>query len=124
LVPAAFKNGFEPVYELRRDGSGKPFRHVLELRTEKLVNMVLELGLLLDLAGLMIVRYEDILRNGTAFVIDDLRDILQLPTHVKESCQPLPPQPNRLNGRPISEDFRRWIDTHLDRPVEHLLGYA
>jgi hypothetical protein len=124
FVPTAFANGFEPVYELRRDGSGKAFRHVLELRTEKLVNFVLELGILLDLAGLMIVRYEDVLRNGTDFVIEDLREILQLPAHVKESCTPLPPQPDRLRGRPISKDFRRWIHKHLDRPVEHLLGYA
>ena len=119
-----FVRGFAPLYEMRRDGTAKPFSSILELRTEKILNFVLELPTLLDLSGFMIVRYEDVLRNGTQFVLDQLQDILQLDTAHMRRCRKVSPQPERLGSRPIPFDFRQYIREHIDSDMEHLLGYG
>lgn len=50
-VPENRVRGFEPIYELRRDGSGRPFESILELRSQKIVNMLLQIPLILDIGG-------------------------------------------------------------------------
>ena len=122
-VAKRFINGFTPLYEMRRDGTGRPFSSIMELRKEKILNFVLELPTLLDLSGFMIVRYEDMLRNGTQFVLDQLKDILGLDKEDMSRCRALPPQPERLGSRPVPEDFRQYLREHLDTDMEHLLGY-
>jgi hypothetical protein len=123
-VPTRFVRGFAPVYELQRDGSGRPFPSILDLRSEKLVNFALEIPLLMkDLSGFMIVRYEDLLRNGTHFVVEQLREILNLPPPAVAHCRPTPPQPDRLHARPVPLDFQAYVESHVDANVERLLGY-
>ena len=113
--------GFAPVYELQRDHSGQPFASIVQLRTEKLVNFVLEIPLVMSssLAGLLIVRYEDVLQNGTRFVLDQLGDLLDVST---AQCRATPPQPNR-GRRVVPADVRAYLRTHLDANVERLVGY-
>lgn len=123
-IAERFVNGFAPLYEMRRDGSGEPFSSILELRNEKILNFVLELPLLTDLSGYMIIRYEDILRNGTQFVLDELREVLGLEKSDMSRCRAVPAQPERLGSRHVAEDFRRYIWEHLDSDMEHLLGYV
>ena len=115
--------GFAPLYEMQRDGTGRPFSSILELRTEKILNFILELPMLTDLSGFMIVRYEDLLRNGTQFVLDQLRDRLGLPPSATAKCHVQTPQTDRLDQRRIPEDFRQYIRQHLDADMERLLGY-
>lgn len=116
--------GFAPVYELQRDGSGRAFSSILELRTEKILNFVLELPILTDLSGFLIVRYEDMMRNGTNFVLEQLRQILGLDAEAIAKCHVVPPQPERMASRPVPPEFRQYIWDHLDTSMERLLGYG
>ncbi|GKZ00428.1 hypothetical protein MPSEU_000995400 [Mayamaea pseudoterrestris] len=121
-IPVHRFRGYEPIYELRRDQSGLPFRNILDLRRDKIVNFALELPLLVRLGGYVAVRYEDLLRNGTSFVLEEIARILglnALPAH----CRPSPPQPERLYKRVIDPDFRKYVEEHVDFATEHLLGY-
>ena len=50
-IPENRVRGYEPIYELRRDGSGRPFSNILELRSQKIVNMLLQVPLILEIGG-------------------------------------------------------------------------
>lgn len=116
--------GFAPIYEMQRDGTGRPFRSIMELRAEKILNFVLEIPTLMDLSGFMIVRYEDVLQDGTQFVLDQLQEILHLDDAHMRRCRVIPPQPERLGSRPVPSDFRRYVREHMDPDMERLLGYG
>lgn len=131
IVPCQFDNatipeskwrGHEPFYEMRRDNSGKPFEDLLKLRSEKILNFVLEVPLLMRLAGFSAVRYEDLLLRGTRFLMEQIADMMGL-QDLPESCKPLPPQPERLEHRQIPAGFRSWVEDRLVMDTEHLLGY-
>jgi hypothetical protein len=122
LIPEERFRGYEPVYELRRDGTGRSFEHILELRSEKIFNFLLELPLLVKLGGYAAVRYEDLLKDGTQSFLEQIAHIMGmdgLPT----SCKPTPPQPQRLGQREIPDGLRQWVNEHVDVERERLLGY-
>lgn len=120
-VPEDMERGYSPIYELRRDNSGQPFANIMELRTDKIVNFLLEIPLIMQPGGFVPVRYEDLLRQGTQFVIDQVAEVIgRAPV---ADCQGTPPQPERLGRRALEAGFREWIDQHVDPQVEGLLGY-
>lgn len=132
-IPESRLRGFWPVYELRRDGSGKPFQNVLELRREKIVNFLLEIPLLYgsNLGGYVAVRYEDLVKNGTEYLLEELSAMVGLGSgggenagRLPEGCVPSKGQPDKfLSQRYIPSGFRDWILEHIDHDVEKLLGY-
>lgn len=124
LIPDNFFRGFYPLYEMQRDGSGRPFSSIIDLRNEKIVNFVLELPMLTDVAGFMVVRYEDILLKGMDFVLKRLQKMLRLPDKAMNLCKNIPPQPDRLKARAVADDFRKYIVEHMDSHLESLLGYV
>jgi hypothetical protein len=122
-IPAQRFRGYEPVYELRRDHTGRPFTNILELRRDKIVNFALEIPLLTRLGGYAAVRYEDLLRNGTRFLLEQVADILGL-DDLPATCRPSPPQPDRLGKRVIDSDFRKYVEEYVAASAsERLLGY-
>lgn len=119
VVPEAFFRGYEPIYEMQRDG--RPYANALELRTDKLLNFALELPLIVPFGGFVVVRYEDLLQEGTAPLLQQITDLLGISEAT--TCQPTPPQPERLRTRHIPPEFRKWISQHMDHRVEALFNY-
>ena len=125
-VPLQRLRGFEPIYELRRDGSGQPFRNILELRAEKIVNFLLELPVVVDLGGFLAVRYEDLLREGTGPMLQQVATMVGRTSKngaLPGTCQAGPPQPERLGKRLVDPEFRDYILSHVEPGPEKLLGY-
>jgi hypothetical protein len=115
-----------PFYELRRDTKfgteGVPFDNILQLRSEKIVNFLLEIPLLHNLGGYLAVRYEDLLLNGTRTMLEQVAEMIGL-SELPARCKPQPPSPERLGRRQIPVGLRKWVDDHLILHTERLLGY-
>jgi hypothetical protein len=108
-----------PIYELRRDGSGQPFSNVLEMRAEKIRNHVLEVREFPFVEEVVVIRYEDLLRYGTAELHRQIFDA----TGIEPHCAVTPPQPDRPQ-REMPDGFKEWIDEHVDWDAEALIGYS
>jgi hypothetical protein len=121
-IPEARFRGYEPIYELRRDHTGRPFANILELRRDKIVNFALELPLLMKLGGYSAVRYEDLLQQGTRFLLEEIASMFGM-DELPASCRPTDPQPERIGKRQVPPDFRAYVQEHMDQATERLLGY-
>jgi hypothetical protein len=121
VIPQDRLRGFEPIYELRRDHTGRPFPSILDLRREKIVNFALEIPLLFNLGGYAAVRYEDMVMNGTRYIMEQVARMIGM-NSLPEGCNPSLPQPNRIGRRHIPHDFRAYVKEHIDQQVERLLG--
>jgi hypothetical protein len=104
-----------PVYELWPD-NGLPYNDILELRRDKIVNWILELSLLQRLNGYLAVRYEDMVNMGTRLMLEQVADMLGF-SELPPECNPQPPRSERLRKR------QKWIEEHLNKDTEKLLGY-
>jgi hypothetical protein len=123
-IPSHRFRGYEPIYELHRDNSGTPFRNILELRAEKIFNFLIEIPVLLDIAGYVPVRYEDLLQHGTRDMMTRVAMAMGLSDLPTECIARLGgPQPHRLEHRMITNEFRQYIYDHVDWDRERLLGY-
>lgn len=112
-----------PVYELKRDGSGTPFSHVLEMRAAKIRNFVQEIPQW-NIGGYLAVRYDDLLANGTELMLRQLAGIIGLPEHhLPKNCMPKGPQPERIGRRRIPSGLRTWIRENMDGEAERLVGF-
>ena len=128
-IPERRWRGFEPIYEMR-PREGTPYDHLLQLRSDKIVNWVLELPMLLQIGGLVVVRYEDLLLRGTEFLLQQVANILamedgneiEIPSLPAE-CKPALPQPERIGRRQIPDDFRKWIQQNVNAETERLINY-
>lgn len=107
----------KPIYEMRHDGSGKPFANILEMRAAKIHN---HLGVQEWpwVSGVHVVRYEDLLEDGTGHFIKNLEKL----TGVTASCKAEPPQPKRKK-RKLSKEFVKYISEYADWKTERLVGY-
>uniref|UniRef100_A0A7S1CYM5 Uncharacterized protein n=1 Tax=Cyclophora tenuis TaxID=216820 RepID=A0A7S1CYM5_CYCTE len=117
-----FKNGLEfsehqPFYEMRPDGSGKPFANIMELRAAKIRNF-LEVRNYVGIADVWTVQYEFLLSKGTGHLLEKLEQW----TGVKPTCQPIPPQ--KRKKRKMSRTFARYLNKNLDWSAEGLVGYV
>lgn len=128
-IPESILRGYYPFYEQHRDGSG-PYRHLLELRSDKIVNWVLQIPLLMQLGAFLVVRYEDLLRHGTESLLRQVADIVAIDDGtIKEkdklpaTCAVTGPQPERIGKRKIPDEFRDWINQNVPVETEQLIGY-
>lgn len=106
-----------PVYELRNDGSGEPYSSIVDLRRDKILNF-LDTAQFADVEELIQVKYEDMIRQGTGFVIKRIEKL----TGMKAHCEPTPPQKNRKK-RELDDKYVKWISDHVDWDVENRIGY-
>jgi len=107
-----------PIYELKRDGSGEPYDSIVDLRADKIRNHVLEVKEFPFVNDVVVVRYEDLLKFGTG----PLHKEIFASAGIEPHCDPTPPQPNRA-PRPVGDDFKQWMDEHVDWEAEALIGY-
>lgn len=125
-LPDEVQRAYFPFYELRRDSApgqlGVPFDNILELRSDKIINFLLELPLLQRLGGYLAVRYEDLLLYGTRGMLEHVAKMVGL-SDLPESCSPQAPQPWRLGQSNIPDGLRQWVEQNLILETERLLGY-
>lgn len=106
----------QPFYEMRNDGSGKPYENIMELRTDKIRNF----QTVKDYEGVSAVltmQYEYLLSKGTQEMLDQISEL----TGIEPNCKPYPAQ-NRA-ARSLSPDMKAYIDKHLNWTVEGWIGY-
>ena len=121
LPKSAYKSltysNHQPFYELRNDGSGKPYDNIMEMRSDKIRNF-LSVRDYEGVADVWVVQYEYLLTKGTQELIQQISDW----TGVEPKCKPKPPQQRR--SRPIERDMAEYIREHLNWTAEALVGYA
>jgi hypothetical protein len=108
----------KPIYEMRQDGSGLPFKNILEMRAAKILNF-LELGKFSNTYASWNVPYENLLKYGT----EDLISRIEEATGLERKCKASPPQPDRPK-RPMEPKYIQYINDHVDWEVEALIGYS
>jgi len=125
-LPEVVDRAYFPVYELSRNSTpgsgGTPYDNILQLRSDKILNFLLEIPLTIRLGGYLAVRYEDLVTNGTRSVLEQVSHMIGL-EELPRNCTPQVAQRSRLGKRHIPESFRSWIMHHLNPEVERLLGY-
>lgn len=104
------------VYEMQNDGSGEPFDNLLQLRAAK-IRHFLSIAHFAGVQDLFPVQYEVMTRNGTASLIRNLEQALG----VKAKCSPTEPVEPTI--RPVSPEYVKWMNEHVDWEAEALIGY-
>jgi hypothetical protein len=107
----------QPFYEMRNDGSGKPYKNIMKMRTDKIRNFLT----VKDYEGVIdawTVQYEYLLTKGTKAMIDRVAAL----TGIEPKCKPYPAQ-NR-KSRAIPADMADYISKNLNWTVEGWVGYV
>jgi hypothetical protein len=107
----------QPFYELRQDGSGKPFKNIMEMRAAKIRNF-LSVRDYVGIADVWSIQYEYLLSKGTDHLLTKIEEW----TGVKRQC-PASPAQNRRK-RPLSRTFAKYVNKNLDWSAEGLIGYT
>lgn len=102
------------VYEL--DINGQPFQNIMQLRAAK-INNFLNLAHDWNLGGFAAIRYEDIIGDKIAALVQKTESAL----HVESSCPKL--ESFYRKSYNLSNEFRSWITDQTDWKVEALVGY-
>lgn len=112
-------SGWDPQYELRRDGSGQPYDSIIQLRYAKIKN-AMAIKNWDWIADVEMIRYESLLEEGTGPLMERLEKILG----VKMNCTPSPPAPERLaNYANLEPKVIKLINSLTNWDGEALLGY-
>lgn len=107
----------QPMYEMRNDGSGEPYKNIMELRADKIRNF-LSVKDYQGIADVWVVQYEYLLTKGTQGLIDQVAEW----TGLTPNCTASPPQQRR--NRPVEKNMAEYIRKHLNWTVESWIGYG
>lgn len=107
----------QPFYEMRNDGSGKPYDNIMEMRTDKIRNF-LTVKDYEGVADQWIMQYEYLVTKGTKSMIDQIAEV----TGVQPKCKPYPAQQRK--SRPIDKKMAEFIKQNLNWTVEAMIGYG
>ncbi|GKY99495.1 hypothetical protein MPSEU_000903700 [Mayamaea pseudoterrestris] len=109
----------QPFYEMRNDGSGLPYDNILEMRSDKIRNMLSVVNYE-GVSDLWVVQYEYLLSKGTDHLLTKIEEW----TGLKRQCVPKDPQ-NRTpkKSRMVSPEFAAHVRQHLNWTVEDFIGY-
>mmetsp|Transcript_27838 Transcript_27838/g.43201 ORF Transcript_27838/g.43201 Transcript_27838/m.43201 type:complete len:341 (-) Transcript_27838:191-1213(-) len=113
------RSEYEPIYEMRNDGSGLAYGSIIEMRADKIRNH-LSVADWDWVTAFTSVQYEKLLVEGTEFLLREIEEL----TGLKAQCDPVPPQPERLSHYPKGPGFEEWVGEHVDWSAEHLIGYS
>jgi hypothetical protein len=105
-----------PVYELEPGGGRAPYKSIVDLRADKLINFA-NVSTWLNTGRTIGVWYDDLLREGTGHMLARISAL----TGLEHSCSPSPPQPARLTTyKPYPAGFEEWMNTHINWEAEHI----
>jgi len=107
----------QPFYEMRNDGSGRPYDNILQLRAAKIYNFlsVVDFPWVEDM---WVIRYESLLAEGTR----SLLEAVEKATGVKAQCIAAEAQNRRK--RTIDSKMMKWLTENVDWETERLIGYS
>ena len=109
----------QPFYEMRNDGSGRPYDNIMEMRTDKIRNF-LSVANYKGVADLWVLQYEYLVLKGTQHLIDRIEEWTGIPPR----CQAKPPQLRKPKAsRVLLPEMARYIRKHLNWTVEGWVGY-
>jgi hypothetical protein len=110
----------QPFYEMRNDGSGLPYDNILEMRTDKIRNFLLDVPTFPNIADVWTVQYEYLVFAGTQNLIDRISEW----TGIVPKCKGIPAQ-NRptKSSRMVRAEFAQHVRLNLNWTVESWLGY-
>lgn len=109
----------QPFYEMRNDGSGKPYENILEMRTDKIRNF-LTVADYEGVADVWTVQYEYLVGMGTQHLLDRIQQF----TGIAPKCKAKEPQVRMPRpGRVIVPELAQHIRENLNWTVEKLIGY-
>lgn len=106
----------QPFYEMRNDGSGKPYDNIMEMRTDKIRNFMTVKDYD-GIADVWITQYEYLLTKGTKKLIDQV----SAETGIKPDCEPYEGQNRR--SRVVEKEMAEFIRDNLNWTVEAWIGY-
>jgi len=107
----------QPFYEMRNDGSGKPYSSIMEMRSDKILNF-LSVKDYEGIADVWVVQYEYLLSKGTSAMIEQISEW----TGIEPKCKPYPPQ--QRTNRLVEKEMAEFIKKHLNWTVEAMIGYG
>lgn len=109
----------QPFYEMRNDGSGKPYDNILQMRTDKIRNFLSVIDYP-GVADVWSIQYEFLVSQGTQHLLDRIQEW----TGIEPHCKPKEPQ-NRAPkaSRVISPEFAAHVRMNLNWTVEDMIGY-
>lgn len=106
-----------PCYEMRNDGSGRPYQSILELRRDKIYNF-LSIRDFQFITAFFAVQYEKMAARGTKVLIEKIEKALQ----TKARC--IPSGPQKLSYRRLPYKYVNYMTDHVDWGAEALIGYT
>jgi len=124
VVPCllSLKDQRDPVYELRRDGSGLPFENILRLRAEKIRNF-LSTKDYKNVHSLIAVKYEElVLHEGFKRLVERITFETGLPFEcdLSQVSLPLPVMEDKVE---YEKEYVDWINEEADWLAEMKLKY-
>jgi len=106
------------LYELKRDGSGKPYDNILQLRTDKIRHFHDELSIIEGVQHYLPFRYEDLISQGTERLLKQVEKALP---GIKAHCKPT--QPKTYVHEVLPYTMINHINVNINWTVEALVGY-
>lgn len=106
-----------PIYEMRPESGGQPFKSVMDMRSAKIQNF-LDVQNYPGVASVWAVQYEFLLQRGTEHLIERIAEW----TGIEPKCNAYPPQLRR--ERPFEPEFVEYVTQHLNWSAEGLIGYG
>jgi len=110
-------SGWDPQYEHRYNGT--PYDSILDLRADKIRNIVLDVPSWDWVAKFYNLQYETLLKRGTSELLKSLK---QATGHTPE-CQAFAPAPERLSNYNHRDEYIKTINNMVDWEAENLIGY-
>ena len=106
------------IYELDRNNPGTPYKNILELRRDKIINFKKEVPKYKNVRNYIAITYEDMLQKGTDSLIRQIEE----KTGVTAKCMARPPKDTKIKDYP--EGFIEWMNEQVDWEAESLVGYS
>ena len=108
-----------PMYELRFDGSGRPYNNILEMRADKIRNFM-NMSNFKSLYHFDAVQYEGLIAEGRNTIVRKIEEITGIKAHDKcrgeSSLRP-------IERYPYTAEFVDYLNKHMDWTAEELIGY-
>jgi len=107
----------QPFYEMRNDGSGKPYDNIMQMRSDKIRNFM-TVADYPGVADVWIIQYEYLLAKGTSEMIDQVAEW----TGIAPNCTAYGPQ--QRESRNVEKEMAEYIKENLDWEAEAMVGYG